>query len=72
MHFFLFLGQQQDTVCFHMDGNSEDLELTVQGWKHSPTINHGLIQTALEHGEGILMISLCVAIQQKFLRKGRK
>ncbi|RMC06210.1 hypothetical protein DUI87_15640 [Hirundo rustica rustica] len=29
-----------------------------QGWKHSPTICHGLIQTALEKGEKIIQILL--------------
>ncbi|KAK4828919.1 hypothetical protein QYF61_001540 [Mycteria americana] len=33
----------QATVCFHLEGH--------RGWKHSPTICHGLIQTALEQGE---------------------
>ncbi|RMC15020.1 hypothetical protein DUI87_07199 [Hirundo rustica rustica] len=46
-----------------------------QGWKHSPTICHGLIQAALEKGEApniysILMTSLCGGTRQwKSLRE---
>ncbi|RMC19647.1 hypothetical protein DUI87_03208 [Hirundo rustica rustica] len=35
----------------HLEGRAVHLEPTAQGWKHSPTICHGLIQAALEKGE---------------------
>ncbi|KAK4822646.1 hypothetical protein QYF61_018598 [Mycteria americana] len=41
----------QATVCFHLEGRSVPLEPIAPGWKHRPTICHGLIQTALEKGE---------------------
>ncbi|RMC03701.1 hypothetical protein DUI87_19693 [Hirundo rustica rustica] len=43
--------QMQASVCFHLEGRAVHLEPTAQGWKHSPTICHGLIQAALEKGE---------------------
>lgn len=49
----------------------------LQERKHSPTIYHGMIQTALEEGEVPEYLQyttqLCGATQHKqFLRKGRK
>ncbi|RMC01093.1 hypothetical protein DUI87_22359 [Hirundo rustica rustica] len=41
----------QGPVCLHLEGRTVQLEPTAPGWKHSPTICHGLIQTALEKGE---------------------
>jgi len=41
----------QATVFFHLEGCPVHLRLTAPGWKHSPTICHGLIQTALQKGE---------------------
>ncbi|KAK4816257.1 hypothetical protein QYF61_013891 [Mycteria americana] len=38
-------------VCFHLEGRSVHLESIAPGWKHSPTICHGLIQMPLEQGE---------------------
>ena len=52
-----------------------------QGWKHSPTSSHGLIQTAPEKGEApehlqyiddITVILYGVTRRRKSLRKGRK
>ncbi|KAK4824819.1 hypothetical protein QYF61_019669 [Mycteria americana] len=44
---------RQGPVCFRLEGHPVHLEYSTlpQGWKHSPTICHGLIQTALEQGE---------------------
>ncbi|RMC21961.1 hypothetical protein DUI87_02832 [Hirundo rustica rustica] len=41
----------QASVCFHLEGRAVTWNQLPQGWKHSPTICHGLIQTALEKGE---------------------
>ncbi|KAK4829418.1 hypothetical protein QYF61_003982 [Mycteria americana] len=43
----------QTTVCFHLEGYPVHLESIAPGVKHSPTICHGLIQTALEQGEAL-------------------
>jgi len=53
-----------------------------QGWKHSPTICHGLIQTALEKGQDLdVKNNICstsvtslygMTQQRKFSTKGRK
>ncbi|GAB0208768.1 hypothetical protein GRJ2_003342500 [Grus japonensis] len=39
--------------AFHLERHPVHLELTAPGWKHSPTICHGPIQTALEQGEAL-------------------
>ena len=41
----------QATVCFLTEGYPIHLECVLQGWKHSPTICHGLIQAALEESD---------------------
>ncbi|RMC01124.1 hypothetical protein DUI87_22390 [Hirundo rustica rustica] len=41
----------QASVCLHMEGVRYTWNQLPQGWKHSPTICHGLIQAALEKGE---------------------
>ncbi|RMC18257.1 hypothetical protein DUI87_04139 [Hirundo rustica rustica] len=41
----------QGPVCLHLEGVQYTWNRLPQGWKHSPTICHGLIQTALEKGE---------------------
>ncbi|RMB87992.1 hypothetical protein DUI87_35629 [Hirundo rustica rustica] len=40
------------SVCFHLEGRLQyTWNRLPQGWKHSPTICHGLIQAAREKGE---------------------
>ncbi|KAF4792227.1 hypothetical protein TURU_123189 [Turdus rufiventris] len=45
------VSRVQATVCFHLEGHEVHPEPTAPGWKHSPSIGHGLIQAALEKGE---------------------
>jgi len=52
MIFFDSFGSRvQITVCFYLEGCPLYLETTAPGWKHSPTVCHGLIQTAMEKGD---------------------
>ncbi|KAF4798591.1 hypothetical protein TURU_062612 [Turdus rufiventris] len=45
------LNELQSAVCFHLEEVQYTWNHLPQGWKHSPTICHGLIQAALEKGE---------------------
>jgi len=73
-HAFLSIplaAERRPQFAFTWRGIQNTWNQLPQGWKHSPTICHGLIQTALEQGEAPntcskLMTSLCGATQQKF------
>ncbi|KAF4798594.1 endogenous retrovirus group K member 19 Pol protein-like protein [Turdus rufiventris] len=43
--------QVKASVCFHLEEVQYTWNHLPQGWKHSPTICHGLIQVALEKSE---------------------
>ncbi|TRZ08621.1 hypothetical protein HGM15179_018482 [Zosterops borbonicus] len=49
--FSISLAAECRPVCFHLEMRSVHVDQLPQGWKHSPTICHGLIQVALEKGE---------------------
>lgn len=52
MHFSQSLWQQSaGHSLFSCEGLSNTPGTDSQGWKHSPTVCHGLLQTALEQGD---------------------